>query len=204
MASHFNSGAGILARAFFHRPPGALVFLALLVAAALPGFGAPASQAPQLKKIKDEIGLFESVLNQAIAQTFSGPFGVMDRARGAYLPGYGVVLDFELNLSQTTTLGPFATLPTPQQLKQQRATQLRRRQQALDLAERVLAQFGPAMSNLAPKDSVAIVIHTVALGDRGLQHSVIVVQASKMTIDAYRANAMGRAAFRKQLAILEY
>lgn len=220
-------GAGTPSRALFHQPvgatsrsalpaaqpatrltfsklPGALVLLALLVASAVPGFGAPASQAPQLQKIKEEIGLFESVLNQAIAQTFSGPFGLIDRARGAYLPGYGAVLDFELNLSPSSNLGPFASLPTAQELKQRHATELRRRQQALELAERVLAQFGPSITDLGPQESVAIVIHTVALGEHGLEHSVIVVQASKKTMDAYRANAMDRAAFLKQLAVLEY
>lgn len=164
-----------------------------------------APQKDELKKLKDEIGLMDSVLNQSIAQTFSTPFGVLDDSRGVYLPGYGVVLDFELNLSPTSaSMGPFSPVLTPQQERARQEQEVRRSAQAKELAEKVLADFGHTLSDLPPRESVAIVIHTVAVRERGLERSVIVVQASKEAIDRYRSNAIDRAAFLRQLEIVEY
>src|SRR3974377_1024281 len=66
-----------------------------------------------LTKMRDQIGVFESVLNQNLSPTFPGPFGYLDKARGAYLPGYGLVFTFEVNLNPRPQLGPFGG-PPPQ------------------------------------------------------------------------------------------
>jgi hypothetical protein len=164
-----------------------------------------APQKDELKKLKDEIGLMDSVLNQSISQAFATPFGVLDDARGAYLPGYGVVIDFELNLSPASaSMGPFSSPPTPQQERARLEEETRRGGQAKELAEKVLADFGHTLSDLPPRESVAIVIHTVAVREQGLQRSVIIVQAAKESIDQYRANAIDRAAFLRKLEIVEY
>jgi len=157
-----------------------------------------------LKKLKGEIGLLESVLNQDIAQTFSAPFGFLDRARGAYLPGYGVVFDFELNLTPSARRGPFSPALTAQQEKAQREEEMRRQKQAKELAESVLADFGHTLSQLPVNESVAIVIHTVAAGDQGFERSVIVVQSSKKALDEYRSSRVDRAGFLQSLRIVEY
>lgn len=171
---------------------------------AVAGSAAATPQKDELKKLVDQIGVLESVLNRSIAQTFAGPFGILDKARGAYLPGYGVVLDFELNLSPNPPLGSFASLPTPKEIQQRHVLEVKRRQQALELARNVISDYGHTLTALAPNESVAIVIHTVSMGEQGLDHSVIVVQATKKAIDEYHANAIDRSAFLRKLDTTEY
>ncbi|HEV2386574.1 MAG TPA: hypothetical protein VGS20_04890 [Candidatus Acidoferrales bacterium] len=182
-----------------------MAVLGLLVA--LAGSVLQTSATPQkdeLKKLKNEIGLLESVLNQSIAQTFSAPFGMLDAARGVYLPGYGAVLDFELNLSSSPPMGSFAPLLTPEKQRAEREQEMKRREQVKELAEKVLADFGQTLSDVPARESVAIVIHTVAVRDQGLERSVMVVQAPKEAIDEYHSNAIDRAAFLRKLSVMEY
>src|SRR5437868_5699135 len=83
----------------------ALAFVVVMLAA---GTLSGADQDRQaLARVRAQIGVFESVLNTSLNQNFPGPFAYLDRARGAYLPGYGVIFTCEINL--TRPVAPFDT-----------------------------------------------------------------------------------------------
>ena len=155
-----------------------------------------------LTKMRDQIRVLESVLNQNLTQSFPGPFPYLDAAHGVYLPGYGVVFSFEVNLARPS-LGLFES-PTAQTDRDRKQEEQKRREQAKAMAEKLIADFGHTMDQLGADDSLAIVIHGSAATDRGLEKTTIVVRAQKRDLDQLRANTLDRAAFLRKLQVLEY
>jgi hypothetical protein len=184
-------------RVFFYVLIGILVPWSSVVANAQP-------EKPDLGELRKQIELFESVLNQSLKQGFGGPFDTLDRAQGAYLPGYGVVFSFEVNLSQLVNMGPFNPSPTPKREAAQRAEELRRRDKAKALAEEVLAKFGQTLSLLSPNESVAVIIQMAAAHPDKLERSTIVVSVDKKSIDERQANTIDRPQFARKLTTTEY
>ena len=181
--------------------------LILILGAAL-GFSSSAECSPQdkpnLAEWKKSIGLFESVLNQSLAQTFGGPFETLNQARGAYLPGYGVVFSFEVNLTPLQSLGPFSAAPTAKEEQAEREEEARRRQKAINVAEQVLGDFGQTFNQLAPGESVTIVIHTVAAHPGKIERSTIVLSAEKKLLDARLNHAINQEHFVQKLSKTQY
>jgi hypothetical protein len=181
--------------------------LILILGAAL-GFNVWAAKPPQdktnLAELKKRIELFESVLNQSLSQTFGGPFETLDRTRGAYLPGYGVVFSFEVNLTPMQNLGPFSAAPTPKEEKTQREEESRRREKAISLAEQTLGDYGQSLSLLAPGEAVAIVIQTVAAHPGKIERSTVVISADKNLLLSRLNHSIDQAHFVQKLAKTEY
>jgi hypothetical protein len=159
---------------------------------------------PDLKKVRDEMGIVQSVLDQALVQTFGEPFGYLEKAKGVYLPGFGVVFSFEINLTPSGDIGPFSGRPTVEGMKAQKEEAARRLEKAKTVAQNTLADFGHTLADLDSKDSVAIVIYSVAVQPSGLDRNTIVMQCDKQLIDSYRKNSVDRAAFLRKLTVLEY
>jgi len=159
---------------------------------------------PNLAELKKSIGLFESVLNQSLAQTFGGPFETLNGARGAYLPGYGIVFSFEVNLTPLQSLGPFSPAPTAKGEQAQREEEVRRREKAVNLSEQVLGDFGQTFNQLNPGESVTIVIHTAAAHPGKIERSTIVLSAEKKLLDARLSRAINQEHFVQKLSKTEY
>lgn len=157
-----------------------------------------------LKSLKQEIEVLESVLNQSLAQAFPGAYSHLAQARGAYLPGYGVVFTYEINLTPMQNLRLFSSAPTPEQQRAQLQEENRRREEAKAVAERVLADFGHTLTSLPPTEAVAVIIYTNAARDTGIERSTIVVNAGKQLISEYRSNVINRAEFLRRLTKTEY
>jgi len=181
--------------------------LILILGTAL-GFSGWAAKSPQdktnLAELKKGIELFESVLNQSLAQTFGGPFETLNRTRGAYLPGYGVVFSFEVNLTPWQVLGPFSHAPTPKEEKTQREEESRRREQAISVAAQTLGDYGQSLSLLGPGETVAIVIQTVAAQPKKIERSTIVLSADKNLLVARLNRSIDQAHFVQKLSKTEY
>lgn len=169
------------------------------------GVAAPAQdKAGNLKKLKEEIGLLGAVIDQSLTQSFGSPFGVLDKARGAYLPGYGAVFSFEVNLTPKDFATPFAPQLSAERERKRNQEEARQREAARGVAERALADFGHSLSHLAPQESVAIVIHTVSVRPQGIERGTIVITGPKQLLDDFRANRIDRDAFLRRLAVTEY
>lgn len=157
-----------------------------------------------LSEMKKEIELFESVLNQSLTQTFGGPFDTLSRAQGAYLPGYGVVFSFEVNLSPMRNWGPFSAGAVAKSTEEQLQEENRRRERAKAVADQVLANFGQTLTQLVPGESVTIIIHTAAARPNKIERSTIVVSAEKKLIEERQAKLIDQANFVRKLRTTEY
>jgi hypothetical protein len=175
----------------------------LLVANAVSAAFAIDQEKANINKMRDQIHVLESVLNQTLTRNFPAPFAYLDTARGAYLPGYGVVFTFELNLSKPS-MGPFDPPSTPQSERAKQDEAKHRRDLAKQMSEGVIADFGHSLDQLGPNESLAIVIHGSAVGQQGIEQTTTVLRAQKRDIDQFRANAMDRAAFLRKVEVLEY
>jgi hypothetical protein len=178
------------------------VLLLLLAAGACSALAATIDK-QDLARMREQIGVMESVLNQNLSQAFPGPFGYLDKARGAYLPGYGLVFTFEVNLNPLPpSMGPFGG--PPQQTDAQRVAAIKKnRESALELSRRVLVDFSHTLP-IADGEAVAIVVQGSAVGPDGMRKSTIVLRAQKHDIDQFRANAIDRSAFLNRIAVVEY
>jgi hypothetical protein len=157
-----------------------------------------------LEELKKQIELFETVLNQSLTQAFGGPYDMLDKGRGAYLPGYGAVFTFEVSLSPLQNMGPFSPPPTPKSEEMQREQENRRRDKAKGVAQQVLTNFGQIIRQLAPDESVAVIIHAVAAHPGKVERSTIVVSAQKSLIDQRQDNTIDQAEFVRKLTTTEY
>lgn len=179
------------------------LFLAVLFCGV--GLASTSSQGkPNLPEIRKGIEIFESVLNQSIAQAFGGPFEALGRARGAYLPGYGAIFSFEVSLTSFRDLGPFSSPSTPKSEQALREEEAHRRAKAKAVAEDVLGNYAQALSQLSPDESVAIVIHAVAAHPSKVDRSTIVISADRKLLDARLNHAIDQAHFVQKLSITEY
>jgi hypothetical protein len=179
--------------------------LIALVALAAISLLAADQEKNDIGKMREQIRVLESVLNTNLSQSFPGPFGYLDGARGVYLPGYGVVFTCEVNLSPQHGMpsGPFGQ--AQQATAKQRADEEKQRRDAAKaMAEKVIADFGHTVEQLGASESLAIVIQGTAVSERGIEKTTTVVRASKHDIDELRANKLERAAFVKKLEVLEY
>jgi hypothetical protein len=188
-----------------------LKLIAAVALAALLGSTAPA--APQdaaksggsqnITRLRDEIRVLESVLNQNLTQAFPAPFAYLNAAHGAYLPGYGVIFTFEINLSRPS-MGPFEGSPTAATERAKREEARRKFDQAKELSQRVLADFGHTLDQLGPDESVAVIVYGSAATAQGVEKSTAVLRVAKKDVDQYRANALDRAGFLSKVQTLEY
>jgi len=159
---------------------------------------------PDLEELKKQIELFETVLNQSLTQAFGGPFDTLEKGRGAYLPGYGVVFTFEVSLSKWQNLGPFSAPSTPKSEELQREEENRRRDKAKVVAQQVLTNFGQILRQLSPDESIAVIIQTVAAHPSKVERSTIVFSAEKSLIDQRQNNSIDPTEFVRKLTTTEY
>jgi hypothetical protein len=157
-----------------------------------------------LQQVKKESELVESVLDQSLTQSFGGPFGYLERVRGAYLPGFGVTFSFEINLTPSSAAGPFGSPPSPQLMRTQEKEVVQRRDAAKTVSENTLADFGHTLQALSPNESVAIVVYTVAARPQGVERGTIVIECKKQLISSLEAKSIDRATFMRELTVVEY
>lgn len=183
----------------------AILFLGVFLCLGGPAFPSPQPKPnPNLPQVRKGIELFESVLNQSLVQAFGGPFDTLDRARGAYLPGYGVIFSLEVSLTPLQNLGPFSPPANAKTEQAQREEETRRREKAKAVAEDVLGNYNQSLTPLAPDDSVAIVIYTVAAHPSKVDRSTIVISADKKLLDSRLNRSIDQPHFVQKLSITEY
>ncbi len=188
--------------------PNPMKLIACLVALCALSFAGPqdaakASGPQNITRLRDEIRVLESVLNQNLTQAFPAPFAYLNAAHGAYLPGYGVIFTFEINLSRPS-MGPFEGTPTAATERAKREEARHKFDQAKDLAQRVLADFSHTLDQLGPDESVAVIVYGSAATAQGVEKSTAVLRVAKKDVDQYRANALDRAGFMSKVQTLEY
>jgi hypothetical protein len=137
--------------------------------------------------LKGEMRVLSAVIDESMAQTFSPPFGVLEKTKGTYLPGYGVVFALEVNLYPVSlqNLLP-ARSPTKGQLEHELAIKKKRIKIIEQTVPRLLAEHAESLREVKPDDRVAVVIHLffVMSGGQDLP-SQVVVQVMKRDLEQY-------------------
>ena len=139
-----------------------MLALALVVgcAALQPPWVTGQSAPPNLTALKGQMKVFDAVVDQTMSQTFTAPFGLLEKTQGAYLPNFGVIFSLEVNLSATRLPSLFdprpltqAEIDRAQHVDRERITLLRQ------TIPRLLADHATGLHDLDATAYLAVVVH---------------------------------------------
>ncbi len=158
-----------------------------------------------LSALKGEMKVFEAVINETMVQTFAPPFGLLEKAKGAYLPGFGIVFSLEVNLNLVRAPSPFNMQPVS---KEELAKAQKMRKERLRMIKttvpRLLADHGGGLRDVSPDEFVAVVVHLFPLPDDDEKlPSQIVLEVKKSDLDQYSERKLSYAEFEKKVSVLE-
>jgi hypothetical protein len=154
---------------------------------------------------QQDILKFELVVNDVINSTFSSsPFAVVQKAKGAYLPGYGISLSFLINIHTAVINTPFGQIQrraeVSPEMKKKRIEELK------DKLIRVLQDNGDNFRQLRKEDNVTIVafIEDRNFPDEPSANRTIVLSAFKRDLDELGRKTDRVKEFRQRMKIVEY
>ena len=139
---------------------------------------------PPPEKIKKDTALLQNAVNEVINFAIPG-FGVLQKARGAYLDGYGVVVTAEIALDSPRS--PFDGQRSPDEI---RKTATQRQKEVLDKLSNLLKEKVPTLESLEPAESVAIIVNLLNTNPADMPDmpSQIILFAKKQDAAAGRIN----------------
>jgi hypothetical protein len=180
---------------------GVAVLLAVL-AGPLLAQGSRVAQQPEVKvdyaTARREIVGFESILNKAIAPTFvSSPFGLVQKPKGVYLPGYGVTFTLLINVHRVVVDTPFGQIKRGEinpELKKKIVEDIK------DQLIRTILENGASLSQVRKEDSVTVVafVEDQNFPDEPNQNKTIVLSVLKRDFESNSGKD------RQRIKILEY
>jgi hypothetical protein len=127
-----------------------LVLSLLLMSGALYGQSQPAPD-----KIRADVKTVQNAVNDVVGLSIPG-WGVLQGAKGAYLEGYGIVLNIEIAFDPP--VNPFSPQKTAEEV---RTTATQKRSEVQEKLKNVLKQKLPVLASLAPGDSVAVILNVL-------------------------------------------
>jgi len=183
------------------------IWILLFSAAALP---AGSNQEPgddtriDYAVAQQDILRFESVINDVINSTFStSPFAIVQKAKGAYLPGYGISLSFLINIHRAVINTPFGQVrrsDVSPDVKKRRIEELKEK------LIRALQENGDSFRQLRKEDNVTIVgfFEDRSFPDEPNTNKTIVMKAYKKDLDELGRKIDRLKEFRQRMKIVEY
>ncbi len=151
-----------------------------------------------------EIQNFEAAIYAIINETFANPYGLVNRPKGVYLPGYGDMFAFLVNIQRAVIKTPWGEVRgaqevTPAQKKQRMA-------ELTDRLVRLLLDRGTSLTQLRPDESVAIVafFEDRNFPDEENQSRTIVLSALKKDLEEWSRRADRWKEFKQRMKIVEY
>ena len=185
-----------------------IIWILVFSAPALPFGGANQDSAePKMDYAlaQQEIRKFELVVNDVINSTFSSsPFAVVQKAKGAYLPGYGISLSFMINIHTAMINTPFGQVQRrPEispEMKRKRIDELKEK------LIRVLQDNGESFRQLRKEDNVTVIafIEDRNFPDEPSANRTIVLSAFKKDLDELGRKTDRLKEFRQRMKIVEY
>jgi len=145
------------------------------------------SPTPNLNALKGEMKVYEAVIDGTMAQTFSPPFGLLEKTQGTYLPGFGLAFTLEVNLYPLRTPYPFNVAPlTKAEIEKAQKVKRERIATVKESIPRLLADHAICLRDLNSDESVAVVVHLfeVEPGDTGLPDQ-LVIETRKADLNQY-------------------
>jgi hypothetical protein len=156
-----------------------------------------------LALLKKDTRIFEGILGEILKQSFPGRFALPEAAEGAYLPGYGVVVSFHLNINRADIRTPFGVIQAGN--KEKRTTE----EQVQILKEsrmRGLRDYGTTFDQLPGGESISISAHVEDRSelDTSENTAIIVMTAFKDDLDLVAAGKISKEEFEKKVRVLQY
>ncbi len=180
----------------------------------LAGAGLQAQSMLDFQSLKRDTQVFERIVDERLKQDFSNPFAITGDPQAAYLQGYGVVVQFHLNINRARIRTPFGEIDAPQRLggrsvlsgkpgndpKKEQLTKVR------EILMDCLANYAGAIKQLNAHDRISISAH---IEDRNeldpvLRKTVIVVTATRDDIDLLAMRKLSNNEFRSKVQVLQY
>ena len=152
-----------------------------------------------------EIQNFEIAINGAIDRTFSGPFGLVQQPKGGYLPGYGYVFHFVVNIKRAMTSTPFGMMKNGEDLSPE---EKKRRIDGLkDELVRILLNSGSGFVKLQKNESIAIMAYFEEFNPLipgGKESKTLILSVSKSDISDPGNRQDKYNEFKQKVKIVEY
>ncbi len=176
--------------------------LALLIG----GLGRGQAREPSYGALKAQIKVFEAVINQTMAEVFAPPFGLLENAKGAYLPGFGVVFALEVNLEPARLANPFEVRPlTQEEVARTKKEKLQRIEMIKRSIPRLLTEHASSLREVTSNESLAVVVHLFHHQAEGeTLPTQLVVQVRKRDLEQYGGKAISYEGFLEKVVILEF
>jgi len=114
-----------------------------------------------LSALKAEMKVFEAVIDGTMAKTFAPPFGLLEKTKGTYLPGFGLAFSLEVNLYPLRVPNPFVNMSPLSKAELEKAQKVKLERIAIikQSVPRLLADHAMSLRDLASDDYVAVVVH---------------------------------------------
>ena len=182
------------------------------VLAALAGLLLPmrpvSAQSPpsNLSALKAEMKVFETVTDGTMAQTFAPPFGLLERTKGTYLPGFGLVFSLEVNLYPLRAPNPFNMTPLSKaELDKAQKTKLERMAAIKESVPRLLADHAISLRDLGSDDSVAVVVHLFEMQPGEIKFpDQLIIETRKSDLDRFWDKKVSYQELTAKMRILEF
>ncbi len=187
------------------RPPSRAYLMGLAACLALIQPPATRAASSNLSALKGELKVFEAVINETMVQTFAPPFGLLEKAKGAYLPGFGIVFSLEVNLTPVRAPSPFNFQPVSKEdLAKAQKLRLERLGIIKKKVPRLLADHAAGLRDVSSDESVAVVVHLFPLSDEDEKlPSQIVLEVKKSDLDQYSERKLSYEEFEKKVSVSE-
>jgi len=162
----------------------ALVF-ALLVA----GYATAGGHAYTLEPIVSISALqrVEKAANERFTADAGDSYELLGDARGAYLPGYGGLFTFEMNLVSVQPITPFHMTVTPQEIKSIHERKIRKLVVLKSAMRDLMLQSAASLSTLPPAEQItfeAFLIHLSFEDRTGLPRRLTMTASRQKLLDA--------------------
>jgi hypothetical protein len=192
------------------KKPGVLTFsvwiLAFLLAAPLFSANQDAADAKiDYATAQQDISRFEAAINAIISSTFpADSYAIVNRAKGAYLPGYGISLSFLINIHRGVINTPFGQVRSRAEVSTD--LKIRRIEELKEKLIRALQDNGDTFRQLRKDDCVTIVafFEDRNLPDEPSANKTIVMSAYKKDLDELGHKIDRLKEFKQRMKIVEY
>jgi len=151
-----------------------------------------------------EIVGFEAVLNSVIGESFPNPFSLVNKAKGVYLPGYGEVFSFLINVQRAAITTPWGEVGSGRAL-----TPADKKQQIegfKDRLVRLLLAHAGDLNQLRPEESITIaaLFEDRNFPDLERQNRTVVLSVLKKDLDEWSGKPDRWKEFKQRMRIIEY
>jgi len=154
---------------------------------------------------RESILQFEDMLNEAISSSFrSSAFAVVQKAKGAYLDGYGVSYSFLINIHRAVTNTPFGQIHSRKEASLEE--KMRRIEQLKNNLIQLLQNAGTYFPKLRKDEQVAIIAFFEDRNFPGEPNATktIVISAFKKDLDEMGNRLDRTKEFKQRIKIVEY